>query len=155
MLISYQGDDMSKAKSIGTRAESAVRNYLLSTGYTELEAHRQVLAGSDDQGDVWLRDPKVGLVVFEVKGGDMAKKASAEQCAKWLDEAERERKNARAAFGFLVTQRAGVGYPRAGEWWAYVRLRDLFNLYHSADSNATSIVRISLKDLVKIIRGER
>lgn len=146
---------MSKAKSIGTRAETAVRNYLLSTGYTELEAHRQVLAGSEDQGDVWLRDPQVGLIVFEVKGGDMAKKASAEQCEKWLHEAERERRNAGAAFGFLVTQRAGVGYPRAGEWWAFVRLGDLFNLYHSADSYATSIVRISLKDLVKIIRGER
>jgi len=55
---------MSKAKAIGTRAETAVRNYLLSAGYTELEAHRNVLTGSDDQGDVWLRDENYGLVVF-------------------------------------------------------------------------------------------
>lgn len=144
---------MSKAKSIGTRAETAVRNYLLSTGYTELEAHRQVLAGSEDQGDVWLRSPNLGLIVFEVKGGDMAKKASAEQCEKWLHEAERERKNAGANFGFLVTQRAGVGYPRAGEWWAYVRLGELLRLCHSVDTHNAAVVRISFKDLVKLIRG--
>ena len=48
---------MSKAKAIGTRAETAVRNYLLSVGYSELEAHRNVLKGSDDEGDVWLREP--------------------------------------------------------------------------------------------------
>lgn len=144
---------MSKAKSIGTRAETAVRNYLLSTGYTELEAHRQVLAGSEDQGDVWLRSPNLGLIVFEVKGGDMAKKASAEQCEKWLKEAERERKNAGANFGFLVTQRAGVGYPRAGEWWAFVRLGELLRLSHCVNTDNAAVVRISLKDLVNLIRG--
>ena len=45
---------MSKAKAIGTRAETAVRNFLLSVGYSELEAHRNVLTGSDDQGDAGL-----------------------------------------------------------------------------------------------------
>ena len=74
---------MSKAKAIGTRAETAVRNYLLSAGYTELEAHRNVLTGSEDQGDVWLREPKRGLIVFELKGGNMAKNDSYEQCLKW------------------------------------------------------------------------
>ena len=73
---------MSKAKNIGTRAETAVRNYLLSAGYGELEAHRNVLTGSDDQGDVWLREPDHGLIVFELKGGNMAKSASFEQVKK-------------------------------------------------------------------------
>ncbi len=66
---------MSKAKNIGTRAETAIRNYLLSQGYTELQARRNVLSGSEDQGDIWLESEQ-GLVVFESKGGDMAKKAS-------------------------------------------------------------------------------
>jgi hypothetical protein len=61
---------MSKAKDIGTRAETAVRNYLLSVGYGQLEAHRNVLMGSMDQGDVWLREPQHGLIVFELKGGN-------------------------------------------------------------------------------------
>ena len=144
---------MSKAKSIGTRAETAVRNYLLSTGYTELEAHRNVLTGSQDQGDVWLRDPKHGLIVFELKGGDMAKKASHEQCLKWFDEVEKEKKHAAGSYGFLVTQRAGVGYPRAGEWWAYAKLSDLFSLrFGNCDLDST-IVRLPLRNLVAIIHG--
>lgn len=144
---------MSKAKDIGTRAETAVRNYLLSAGYTELEAHRNVLTGSDDQGDVWLRDENHGLVVFEIKGGNMAKNASYEQCLKWYEEAEREKKNARANFGFLVTQRSGVGYPRAGEWWAYASLGDLCELRYGISVRDSTIVRTTLRDLTKLIHG--
>lgn len=145
---------MSKAKAIGTRAETAVRNYLLSTGYTELQARRNVLAGSQDEGDIWLDDSHAGLVVFEVKGGDMAKKASYEQCVKWLAEAQRERQNASGNFGFLVTQRAGVGYPRAGEWWAYANLGEILTLSTGTLIVDPIVVRLTLKDLVKIIRGE-
>lgn len=145
---------MSKAKNIGTRAETAVRNYLLAAGYTELEARRNVLSGSQDQGDIWLDDSDVGLVVFEIKGGEMAKKASHEQCLKWLDEAQREKKNAGANYGFLVTQRAGVGYPRANEWWAYAKLGDVLTLSTGHPITDSIVVRLSLKDLVKIIRGE-
>lgn len=144
---------MSKAKAIGTRAETAVRNYLLSQGYSELEAHRNVLTGSQDQGDVWLREPRLGLIVFELKGGDMAKKASHEQCIKWLAEATKERDHADANYGFLVTQRAGVGYPRAGEWWAYATLGDLITMKAGVASESPEIVRLSLKNLVEIIRG--
>lgn len=143
---------MSKAKSIGTKAETAVRNYLLSVGYSPLDAHRNVLKGSDDEGDVWLRET-FGLVVFEVKGGKMAKEASYEQCKKWLAEAELERDNAEARMGFLVTQRAGVGYPRAGEWWAYARLADIFYLRTHLESPDQTIVRLTLADLVKLIHG--
>lgn len=144
---------MSKAKSIGTRAETAVRNYLLSTGYTELQAHRNVLTGALDQGDIWLRDENHGLIVFELKGGDMAKKASHEQCLKWFDETEREKKHAGASLGFLVTQRAGVGYPRAGDWWAYAKLGDLCRLRYGFDIDEPTIVRLRLHDLVRLIHG--
>ena len=144
---------MSKAKDIGTRAETAVRNYLLSVGYTELEAHRNVLTGAFDQGDVWLRDENHGLVVFEVKGGAMAKNASHEQMIKWYAEAEKEKGHANANYGFLVTQRNGVGYPRAGEWWAYATLGDLFNLQFGARVTNDTVVRLPLRQLIKMIHG--
>jgi hypothetical protein len=143
---------MSKSKSIGTRAETAVRNYLLSVGYNPLDAHRNVLKGKDDEGDVWLREAS-GLIVFEVKGGKAAKDASFQQIGKWYEEAERERDNADARFGFLVTQRAGVGYPRAGDWWAYASLGDLINLRTNLERIDDILVRITLAELVKLIHG--
>jgi hypothetical protein len=144
---------LSKAKAIGTRAETAVRNYLLSVGYSTLDAHRNVLTGSLDQGDVWLRDENHGLIVFELKGGDMAKKASYEQCQTWFKEAQREKENANASFGFLVTQRAGVGYPRAGQWWAYATVGDLAKLRYEIGIPEDTLVRITLTDLVRLIHG--
>jgi hypothetical protein len=143
---------VSKSKSIGTRAETAVRNYLLSVGYNPLEAHRNVLKGKDDEGDVWLREAS-GLIVFEVKGGKSAKDASFQQVAKWYEEAEIECKNATGRFGFLVTQRPGVGYPRAGEWWAYATLGNLINLRTNLELSDKTLVRITLAELVKLIHG--
>ena len=145
---------MSKSKAIGTKAETALRNYLLSVGYGPLEAHRNVLTGSEDEGDVWVRDPEKGLIVFEVKGGAAAKNASHEQMKKWFNEAEVERDNAGGAYGFLVTQRTGVGYPRAGEWWAYATLDSLVNLAHGQISERGPFVRITVAELVRLIRGE-
>lgn len=146
---------MSKAKQIGTAAETAVRKYLLSAGYSELEAHRNVLKGTNDEGDVWLREPLRGLVVFEIKGGKAAKEASYGQIEKWFQEAELEKANAKGRFGFLVTQRAGVGAPRAGEWWAYAKLGDLFELRNHIPALDDTLVRIRLQELVGLIRGER
>lgn len=143
---------MSKAKDIGTRAETAVRNYLLSVGYHPLDAHRNVLKGTADEGDVWLRET-YGLIVFEVKGGKMAKEASYGQIEKWMLEAETERANADGKFGFLVTQRAGVGYPRAGEWWGYAKVEDIIYLRTRLSILDSSIVRLRLCDLVKLIHG--
>jgi hypothetical protein len=143
---------VSKSKSIGTRAETAVRNYLLSVGYNPLEAHRNVLKGKDDEGDVWLRE-SYGLVVFEVKGGKSAKDASFQQIGKWYEEAEKERNNADGRFGFLVTQRPGVGYPRAGDWWAYASLGDLIYLRTNLERVDNTLVRITLAELVKLIHG--
>jgi hypothetical protein len=143
---------LSKSKDIGTRAETAVRNYLLSVGYNPLDAHRNVLKGTADEGDVWLRE-SYGLIVFEVKGGKAAKEASYGQVEKWMQEAETERANANAKFGFLVTQRPGVGYPRAGEWWAYAKVQDIIYLRTHLDIIDESIVRLRLSDLVKLIHG--
>jgi hypothetical protein len=143
---------MSKAKAIGTAAETAVRNYLLSVGYSPLDAHRNVLKGTADEGDVWLRE-SYGLIVFEVKGGKSAKEASWGQIQKWYEEAETERQNANGKLGFLVTQRAGVGTPRAGEWWAYATLGDLIYLRTRLETKNDTLVRLTLTDLVKLIHG--
>jgi hypothetical protein len=143
---------MSKSKAIGTRAETAVRNYLLSVGYSPLDAHRNVLKGSDDEGDVWLREER-GLIVFEIKGGKSAKDASYGQIAKWYEEAETEKENANGRLGFLVTQRAGIGYPRAGDWWAYATLGDLIYLRTNLELTNKTLVRLTLSDLVKLIHG--
>ena len=146
--------NLSKSKDIGTRAETAVTNFLLSVGYSPLEAHRNVLKGSADEGDVWLREAKRGLIIFEIKGGKSAKEASFGQIERWFEEANVERANASADYGFLVTQRAGVGYPRAGEWWAYAKLSDLFKLgYATSFLKSDPIVRITLAELVKLING--
>lgn len=141
---------MSKQKDIGTRAETAVKNAILAHGYTPLEAHRNVLKGSADEGDVWLRS-MLGLVVFEVKGGKSAKEASYEQIKKWFQEARTEKDNAQARFGFLVTQRAGVGYPRAGEWWAYATIEDIVKLKVCLDIQDKTLVRLTLNELLKLI----
>jgi hypothetical protein len=117
-----------------------------------MTAHRNVLKGSADEGDVWLRE-SYGLIVFEIKGGKSAKDASYEQIRKWYEEAELECKNADGRFGFLVTQRAGVGYPRAGEWWAYASLGDLICLRTNLESADKTLVRITLAELVKLIHG--
>jgi hypothetical protein len=143
---------LSKSKDIGTRAETAVRNYLLSVGYDPMTAHRNVLKGSADEGDVWLRE-SYGLIVFEIKGGKSAKDASYEQVRKWYEEAEIEKANANGKFGFLVTQRAGVGYPRAGEWWAYAKLSDIIYLRTYMDTNSDILVRLTLRELVSLIHG--
>jgi hypothetical protein len=143
---------LSKSKDIGTRAETAVRNYLLSVGYDPMTAHRNVLKGSADEGDVWLRE-SYGLIVFEIKGGKSAKDASYEQIRKWYEEAEIEKANADGKFGFLVTQRAGVGYPRAGEWWAYAKLSDIIYLRTYMDTNSDILVRLPLRELVSLIHG--
>lgn len=145
---------MSKAKAIGTRAETALRNYLLSAGYSELEAHRNVLTGQNDEGDIWLRDKKHGLIVFEVKGGKAAKEASHEQMKKWYAEAEKEMSNAGASYGFLVTQRAGVGYPRAGQWWAYGTLGDISYLAGGGELDGDAFIRLTVAELVDLIRGK-
>ena len=121
-------------------------------GYSPLAAHRNVLKGQNDEGDVWLRDDR-GLIVFEVKGGKSAKEASLGQIEKWYEEAETEKINANGKFGFLVTQRAGVGHPRAGEWWAYSTLGDLIQLRTNLEITDRTLVRLTLANLVRLIHG--
>src|SRR5690606_28286194 len=104
---------VNKSKSVGTKAETAVTRAAQSRGFPMAE--RRALRGRNDVGDVLLCP---GCII-EVKGGDMARRASDALVAKWLLETERERINAGAEHAFLVVQRAGVGAKNAHQWHAY------------------------------------
>lgn len=104
-----------RPKDIGTAAETAVVKALRQHGFPQAE--RRALAGAYDLGDI----TGTPGIVWEVKGGNAAKTASDGQVEAWLDETERERVNADAAFGVLVLQRAGIGAANADRWWAVSR----------------------------------
>lgn len=144
-----------KPKAIGTAAETAVRNALLRAGYSELNAHRNVLKGSADEGDVWLRHPTLGLITFEVKGGKAAKGASDGQIDKWWQETLVEKKNANAYYGFLVTQKAGIGLGRAEGWPVYVGWGAFLNLAAPAAHRSRDLddlrMRFTLGELLDLI----
>lgn len=111
---------MSLQKQAGTSAESAVVKYLHDHGHPE--ARRLVLAGSADQGDVWVTHG----VIAEVKhrrtttsNAGVGQPGKAE-LAKWMAEAETERINARADIAVLIVKRSGT--TNVGDWWAYLPL---------------------------------
>ena len=104
---------VSRPRDIGTKAETAVVRAAQSRGFPHAE--RRALRGRNDVGDILLCPG----VIVEVKGGDMARKASDNLVASWLAETERERINANAEHAFLVVQRAGVGPRNAHHWRAY------------------------------------
>lgn len=116
---------MNKPKQIGTAAETAVVNFCKKNGHEDTE--RIALKGFYDQGDILLGNTKYKTII-EVKSGKAAENASDNQIDKWLAEAERERINANAHIGILVTKRKGVGAVNAGRWW--VHSTDEYGLYY-------------------------
>ena len=107
-----------RPKDIGTAAETAAKRFLQANGFPECD--RQPLRGNRDQGDlVVCRDP---LVIAEVKGGQMAEKASAAVIAEWLEQTETEAVHAGADLAVLIVRRhrRPVGlwdtYMRANDW---------------------------------------
>lgn len=145
-----------RPRDIGTSAETATVRYLVPNGFPHAE--RRSLKGSLDQGDI----TGTPGVCWEVKGGEVAKKASDGQVALWLAETERERVNARAEVGVLVVQRAGIGPANAGRWWAVIdswtmaRLVDYgATIYHDAATDRWTPkvpVRLHLGDAVRLLR---
>ena len=94
---------MSRSKRLGTSWESAVVAYLQEHGWPHAE--RRVLHGALDKGDV---TGIPGLVVE-------CKNTAKIELAEFLDEAEWEKRNARAAVGVAWIKRrgkasAGEGY---------------------------------------------
>lgn len=141
-----------RPKSIGTAAESAVVAYLRTDGFPHAE--RRALTGSTDRGDV------TGVIgtVIEIKGGKAAEDASDAQICAWLTETERERANARADIGILVTKRRAIGAKRAQFWWAHVTLGTLLDLAgkptSEIDPDVMDVpVRLHLADAIHLLRA--
>lgn len=138
-----------RSKQVGTKAESAVVRAAQTRGF--FGAERRALRGRNDVGDVLLCPG----VVIEVKGGDMARKASDALVAKWLAETERERINAGAEHAFLVVQRAGVGPRNAHHWHAYWTAGGWARLlgHDAPDALANSTIRTSLESSLAALRA--
>jgi hypothetical protein len=115
-----------RPRDIGTEAETAVTRFLQDCG---LQADRTGPHGANDIGDVQA-DPW-RTIIFEVKAGKAAEQASANLIESWMQDTERERKNAGADIGILVVKKKGIGTKRAGQWDAYMRVGDLFGLVAS------------------------
>lgn len=101
----------SSAKAAGTRAETAVANYLRDRGFPHAE--RRARTGSKDQGDI------SGLLGGVVEVKDCARL----ELASWLAEAQAEQANAGAWWSCVWHKRRGKSSP--ADW--YVTLRgDVF-----------------------------
>lgn len=106
-----------RPKAIGTAAESAVVKFMRANGFPD--AARLTLTGRFDQGDLVLVGSSARpQVIAEVK----AHKVFADgDIARWLDETERERTNAKADIALLIVKRPGVGLENVGRWWSIER----------------------------------
>lgn len=95
---------MSKQKQKGTRAESAVVEFLRRNGFPYAE--RRALAGVNDKGDI----SGLGPIVVEVK--DHQKITLAE----FVAELKQEVLNAEAETGVVIVKKRGT--LNVGEWYA-------------------------------------
>ena len=105
---------VNKPKAIGTRGETGVVRVCRDLGFPT--ARRFALAGSQDEGDVFLCPG----VIAEVKSGKAAKQASLAQIDMWWLETEIERQRHGATVGLLVVQRAGYSPDRAAYWRCFL-----------------------------------
>lgn len=136
-----------RPKNIGTAAETAVVRAARTRGFPG--ADRLTLTGANDRGDIRLCPG----VILEVKGGQAAKTASDTQIAAWLVETERERVNAGADVGILVTARPGVGAPNAHRWFAHMPTGGFLTLNGArALDDAPGTVRTTLDSALWLLR---
>jgi hypothetical protein len=107
---------VSRNKAKGTSVESALVKYAAPI-FNPFVVERRALAGSADQGDVWIGN---GRVIIEAKTRNHAH--SHLEASRWLAEAEREAINADAAGAkvdacYVVVKPPGVGLARVADWW--------------------------------------
>lgn len=103
-------DVTNPSKQKGTVMETAVVNYLRGVfSDTEHTIRRGALHGRQDEGDVHGLTHRGGRIVVEVKNRRRL------EINDWLEQAERERGNADAAYGVVVFHRNGIGLSRMGE----------------------------------------
>lgn len=97
---------MSKETQKGTSFETLVVDYL--NEQTSLHIERRAKHGAKDRGDISGVYIGGKPVVLECKNHKRM------ELAAWIGEAETERDNADAAFGFVVHKRPGAGTKNAG-----------------------------------------
>lgn len=95
---------MSASRAKGTRAESALVDYLRAHGWPYAE--RRALGGNRDRGDI----AGIPGTVIEVKN------TARMELAEWVKEAEVEAGNDGAGVWFVVAKRRGHSDP--GRWYA-------------------------------------
>lgn len=109
---------MSKQKAKGTAFESMVTEYL-SRVLDAPEIERRTVGGTKDRGDiagVFFRGKRV---VLECKN------TVRPELPQWLREAEVERVNDGAEYGFVVHKRRGCGAAQAGKTYVTCTLETL------------------------------
>lgn len=138
---------VNRSKNIGTAGERAVVAYLREHGFPHAE--RRALAGAEDRGDI----TGTPGIVWEVKAGRAAETAADGLVADWLHETQRERDNARAAYGVLVLKRPGYGPSRAASWWAVWPLGVLAPPHLRDMVDQLAPVRMHLSTVVELLRS--
>lgn len=128
----------------GLVAERAVVAFLRDNGWPNAEravrtGYRTAERTSVDPGDI---TGTPGLL-WQVK--DVAK----DETAKWLTETEVQRYSAGVDIGVLVHKRRG--HAKSGEWWAWVKVRDIAGPVAAGVGFAP--VRMELADLVVVLRN--
>lgn len=119
---------MSRERQRGTEFESAVVAYLREQLGEDGCIHRTAQRGKGDVGDVYGVFRAGQPVVIECKSY-----RKNEFLAGWLAEAERERGNADALAGVVVSKRQGIGEKNMGQ----------------------QLVSMTLADFVALIAGQR
>lgn len=136
---------MSKAKQIGTAAESLVVAVCRRNGFPY--ADRLTLAGVNDRGDVRLGD---GVpVAVEIKGGKQCLNLTPGKMKKWMLETEVERINAKAEIGVLVTARRGYGIIQGERWFCHLSPTDWLKL---TGENTANVVTSELGQVLERIK---
>src|SRR5690606_26084911 len=110
----FMGDEMSRAKDRGTRAETAVVHTLRAAGF--VHAERRALNGNQDRGDI----AGIPGLVIEVK--NHARLALAE----WAAEMETERDRDGARYGVVRHKRRGHTNPH--DWYVTITGSDFLRL---------------------------
>lgn len=108
---------LSKQKAKGTIFETACRDY--ENGYLESDTvERLTTSGAHDRGDLgWIYSHGKKIV-------QECKNRTRLEIPQWLREAERERGNADALAGIVISKRTGVGESRMGDQLVIMTLRD-------------------------------
>jgi hypothetical protein len=133
-----------RPKDIGTRAETAVTRLALANGFPK--AHRRELRGRLDPGDIELCDG----VIAESKVRDRT--ISAQEIAGWMLETQRETKNARADYGFLVVRKHRANVKLWPTFWF---VADILSLHYDNAAYLkprTAITSMHLIDTLVMLR---